>query len=173
MQVDQWKIGGIAVAMIIGVGLVASGAMAAGISPVDDISAPPSDDGASAEPSYQEVDGQHNISVGDESADGATTYTVTNDADEVKRASVTVTTEASTVRTDHFSLDSGDTVSISFTESANYTLSVDIVDGVSETYDITVDCNLRQTQLLITSEGSIEVGEGGQTLVACGAVSAN
>jgi len=189
MQRDQLKIAGIVAAVIVGVGVVAAGAMAAGVAPVSDQETPaeqstPTETAASDDESGSNTPGnlgddvvlypdpntvEANITVGDGSVAGATTYTLTNNASESTEVKITpgVDDDNEFSRVQPYELEPGDSVRATFNGSANYSLTVDVVGGATETYDVTVDCNIRQIGLALTPEGGLERGPSASTSMAC------
>lgn len=189
MQQDQLKLAGIVVAVIVGVGLVAAGAMGAGVGPVSDQepaeaqptptetptpdagpkTETPGNLGNDVEAFPNPTDVSTTIEVGNGS-DGLTNYTVTNNASEPKRLKIKVGLGDGTglSRVQGYELKPGDSVKVTFKGSANYSLTVNVIGGATETYDVTVDCNQRYTHLAITSKGEIEQGLSASSLMACG-----
>jgi heat shock protein HslJ len=187
MPRKQLKLAGIVAAIIVGVGLVAAGAMGAGLGPVSDqepadAPATPTETTTAADDADTETPGNlagdvevfPRPSVGDETitigsgADGPTNYTLTNNASESQRVTIIAGTEDGPSRQQNYELKPGDSVTVSFSGSANYWLIVKVNGGATGTYDVTVDCNQRFTTLEITPTGEIKQGPTASTRMACG-----
>lgn len=196
MGPSRLRTGGIVAAIVVVVALVIAGSAATGVLPPGDRQAAPDTPGTSADPGPEpgttstptrqtSSDGipnsssdvgvgddpdtppTGNVTVGDGSARGTTTYTLTNNGSESQRVTITAGPVEDPTPEHDFELEPGDVVRITFNGSANYSLTVDVLGGGSGTYDVAVDCNTRRTTLVIAPDGEIKRTVGTSTLMAC------
>jgi hypothetical protein len=114
--------------------------------PVGGTSAPanPEEEGT-----YRPVD-DATIIVGNGSATGWNRYELTNRAGSTERVTVRVTADGRARPVRRYSLDHGDRLSVRITDAGPATIEFAVAGGHNSSFERTVDCHLRSTELIIT-----------------------